>query len=53
MFEGALNTPVFRLHLLKDDTHMRPQKLPNFQDPHTLSIYIQNVSTPLTLAVQF
>ena len=21
MFEGALNTPAFRLHLLRDDTH--------------------------------
>ena len=39
---------------LRDEHIWRPWKLSNFQDPPTtLSIYVQNSSTPLTLDVQF
>ena len=31
----------------------RPWKFSNFQDPHPLCIYVQNISTTLTLGVQF
>ena len=40
--------PLAMIHIL------RPWKLSNFQDaPPPLSIYVQNVSTPLTVDAQF